>query len=79
MTYDEALAKLEILGEYFYENNVKRKRVIVPLTKEYFVPFNEILVSKNVSKVEVKKFAIDNLYGIWAYDLNLLKGENFKI
>lgn len=75
MNYDEALLILKTGGEY----SKNKKRVIVPLTKEYFEKFNKDLHYKILKSDDVKTYALDNKFTIWEYDLNYIKGERFNI
>lgn len=78
MTYDEAFAIIEREGMYSRSNGLRKKRVIVPLTEEYFKLFNSDLMLKHLSKDDVKTYAKDNEFTIWEYSVQLIKGEVFK-
>ena len=78
MTYDEALAIIEKEGEYSTRLGITKKLVIVPLNKNYFSKFTNDLNQKHLSMGDVKKYAEDNDFTIWQYDVHYIKGEVFK-
>jgi hypothetical protein len=78
-SYEECLGIILKNGEYVYKNGMRKKLVIVPYTKEYFSIFNNDLMTKNLSKEDVKVYAKDNKYTVWEYAVQLIKGEVFKL
>jgi hypothetical protein len=78
-TYDECQAIISEKGEYIYSDGLYKKLVIVPFNKDYFNSFNKDLMTKNLSKDDVKMYAKDGEYTIWAYGIQLLKGEVFNV
>lgn len=78
-SYEECLSIISENGEYIFKDGMTKKLVIVPATKEYFKLFNDDLMAKHLSKEDVKLYAKDNEYTIWAYSIQLIKGEVFKI